>query len=334
MAGEGNRWVVLLNRSPKGPLTEDEVRTLISKGMLRMNDIAYQVSEDGPKGDSEWKLLWQFPEFNRRQPGETAGKSEPTEPPNVNSPINERRKQKDPETVKKEMISELPAELLEIKPEALLPKTTQVLLEPEPDEIQPGTHPSEIQSSATDILRVPELVASSTKLRWVAGALVGGLILSYSTFRWLGKKGHSLQLDRVPSQNAEDPGPVVPSNSDFLGPPPSGDRQRMRPVGRVPARPLPDRPPAARPDEGYIPPKPEPEPRQEDPRDDRRDDREEEARKEEEEESKNRKPSEESSSDDGDDRGKNNSLTDPGEANGNSSSSSNGSSNSDDNGAD
>lgn len=133
MAGQGtNRWVVLLNRSPKGPLTEEEVKTLLERGILRANDIAYLVSE-AEKGKSEWKLLWQFPEFNRRQARPEAV-TEESPPP---SGMRERRAPTPPEEIQKKAVSELPPDLMEISPEDLLPRSTQISFKPEPAQIAP-----------------------------------------------------------------------------------------------------------------------------------------------------------------------------------------------------
>lgn len=60
------RWVVLLHKSPKGPLRSEEVEALLEEGLLRRNDLAFQIGVDGRTKLSDWKFLWQFPEFNRR----------------------------------------------------------------------------------------------------------------------------------------------------------------------------------------------------------------------------------------------------------------------------
>jgi hypothetical protein len=155
VAGNGqNRWVVLLNRSPKGPLTEEEVKTLLSQGMLRQNDIAYQVAAEGEdKGKSEWKLLWQFPEFNRRQP-------EPNKPkPPVNRSISDRRQKTPPEEIKKKALAELPPDLMEITPEDLLPRSTHVSFKPEPENIAPTDDVALLEDK-------PEVAPQRFDVRW------------------------------------------------------------------------------------------------------------------------------------------------------------------------
>jgi hypothetical protein len=121
--GEDNqkRWVVLINRAPKGPLTEEEIHTLLTQGVIRRNDIAYRVGEEGPKSASEWKILWQFPEFDRRfQEGNE--KSEKKEPTTLGTP--ERRQSPDPAEIAQKKLTEVPLDLYEITPEELIPKST------------------------------------------------------------------------------------------------------------------------------------------------------------------------------------------------------------------
>ena len=117
MANDGNnRWIVLLNISPKGPLTEEEIRTLLEQGVLRRNDLAYLLAADaGTKTPTEWKLLWQFPEFDRRR-------EEPVSPLSV--PLADRRT-KEPDA-HLEPFSELPLDLQSIAAEDLLPKSSAI----------------------------------------------------------------------------------------------------------------------------------------------------------------------------------------------------------------
>jgi hypothetical protein len=109
MASFSKQWIVLIGKSPKGPLNEEEIRDLLAQKVIRTNDIAYQLPESTElKAPTEWKLLWQYPEFDRR-------KESPS-----NSPQAERRK-KEPSLA---ALTELPAELLNISPEDLLPRSS------------------------------------------------------------------------------------------------------------------------------------------------------------------------------------------------------------------
>src|SRR3954466_12194640 len=113
MAGEGkNRWIVLLDKSPRGPLTAEEIQALLDKGIVRRNDIAYQLP-DSPdsKATTEWKLLWQFADFDRR-----------SEPKNVANAAPMERRVQEPTEITRSPLAELPEDLLNISPEDLLPK--------------------------------------------------------------------------------------------------------------------------------------------------------------------------------------------------------------------
>ncbi len=119
MASDGkNRWIVLLNKSPKGPFVADEIRALLEQQILRRNDIAYQLPADtDSKSPTEWKLLWQFAEFDRRRDLPAAG-SKPAATPSMVEDVPERRRESTP------TITDVPAELLNIAPEELIPKST------------------------------------------------------------------------------------------------------------------------------------------------------------------------------------------------------------------
>ncbi len=107
-----NRWIVLINKSPKGPLTKEDIDTLLEKKVIRGNDIAYLLPVEGEgKTTTEWKLLWQFPEFNRRV--------EPTF-----SPEKERR-ETPPAEPTLGIAETLPQDLREISVEELIPRTTR-----------------------------------------------------------------------------------------------------------------------------------------------------------------------------------------------------------------
>jgi hypothetical protein len=62
-----SQWIVMVNRIPRGPLSEDEILILFSKNLISRNDLAYLVPENASEGTAEWKFLWQFPSFDRRK---------------------------------------------------------------------------------------------------------------------------------------------------------------------------------------------------------------------------------------------------------------------------
>lgn len=162
---DGRSWIVLINKTPRGPLNAEEINTLLSQQILRRNDIAYLVSQT--KGvRSEWKLLWQYPEFDRR-----LGEAPKIEP--VLSP-SERRKVVPPKTLSRLVENEIPKDLLNIRPEELLPKSTgSKPWETLPlNETESGTMRSEFRSS-----RTPMLAGLGTAVA-VALWLFGGKIFS------------------------------------------------------------------------------------------------------------------------------------------------------------
>ncbi len=101
-----NRWIVIINKSPRGPLTTHEVRELIQTKHLRYNDLACQIQTENTGEKVEWKFLWQFPDFNRREGlvEESADRREPL-------PLTH---------IEKEKNLLLPEELASINPEDLV----------------------------------------------------------------------------------------------------------------------------------------------------------------------------------------------------------------------
>jgi hypothetical protein len=61
-----NKWIILLNKSPRGPFVEAEVKGLLKQGIVRHNDLAFLMPETEEQGQAQWKFLWQFPEFDSR----------------------------------------------------------------------------------------------------------------------------------------------------------------------------------------------------------------------------------------------------------------------------
>lgn len=127
--GKNRRWIVLLNKAPKGPFSADEIRELLAQGILRRNDLASAI-EETPTKKGEWKLIWQFVEFDRRGIADL-----------TNTPLNggvaafnaekkladDRRKAAVAEDLRQKALAELPENWKDIQPEDLLPHSTSVI---------------------------------------------------------------------------------------------------------------------------------------------------------------------------------------------------------------
>ena len=131
------RWIVLLNKVPRGPLVEAEIRALLTEGLVRHNDIAFLVpdkdADPTEKQSSEWKLLWQFPEFDRRLEEEKNRTSDPKAaswagtgtPQTPAPPVHpDRRHQMTEDEAEEKARETLPPELLDIAPEELVVHST------------------------------------------------------------------------------------------------------------------------------------------------------------------------------------------------------------------
>jgi len=73
---DDKRWIVLVNNLPLGPLTEIQVQELLSQGKITVRDTAVLVGSGSKSPQTDWKFLWQFLEFDRREWGK-----EPIIPP-------------------------------------------------------------------------------------------------------------------------------------------------------------------------------------------------------------------------------------------------------------
>jgi len=60
------KWIILLNKSPRGPFVEAEVKDLLRQGIVRHNDLAFLMPETKEEGGAHWKFIWQFPEYDSR----------------------------------------------------------------------------------------------------------------------------------------------------------------------------------------------------------------------------------------------------------------------------
>lgn len=101
------KWFLILNKSPRGPFFEHEIKELLQQGLIRHNDLAL-LFEEGVQGN--WKFLWQYPEFDSR----LNRKSSP--PPE----ILEKRKPRTNEEIQKELENEVPLDLKSIPLEELI----------------------------------------------------------------------------------------------------------------------------------------------------------------------------------------------------------------------
>lgn len=120
------RWIVLIQKSPKGPFTTAELESLITQGLVRRNDVAFQVLEGSTKAHSGWKFIWQFEEFNRR-----SGKEGVTRP---HEPEQERR-------TAPRVAPSISEEIAKIQPDDLLFKTRREIV-PREEEPAPRKSPS------------------------------------------------------------------------------------------------------------------------------------------------------------------------------------------------
>ena len=111
----GNHWIVLINRSPRGPLTFEEVSTLLKDNVIKRTDLALQISLENKEGKSDWKFLWQYSEFDLRNKNDSAESSPKNKTLEYNrrSPSNENK-------LKAEISAILPDEIAMINPEDLV----------------------------------------------------------------------------------------------------------------------------------------------------------------------------------------------------------------------
>lgn len=118
MENREDRWIVLIQKRPSGPFTTEEVQALFSQNSIRTNDIAFKFREGDPKNNSGWKLLWQFPEFDRREEFKTTTNAPPQIPQ-----LHDRRVPTSETTAQERVRSVLPEDLAAITPEDLIVST-------------------------------------------------------------------------------------------------------------------------------------------------------------------------------------------------------------------
>lgn len=217
------RWVVLIQKKPRGPLTEVEIQTLLGKGLLRTNDLGFELDTATGKAKSDWKMLWQFPEFDRRAKAdaERAAKGLPPSPW-----VEKRGPAPTPEKIKAQVNAALPEELLHITPEDLIPHSRAPKLD--------------IQE--TDLRESVAREASEGGMQRFAFALLALVIFSGIGYHFMG--GSSSSDERAPAAEAARQEVVTPSPSR-----PSRAQNRALPGGSRPAPTIRPAEPTARPDD-------------------------------------------------------------------------------------
>ena len=115
-AASGAGWIVIIEKAPKGPLSTEEVKVLLEKGMVKPNDLALKVTPGAGKERSDWKFVWMYTEFNRRKDGA------PGEPERDQF---ERRVPVADLEAKRKAAESLPTELSDLPVEDLIPKASR-----------------------------------------------------------------------------------------------------------------------------------------------------------------------------------------------------------------
>lgn len=196
------RWIVLLNKAPKGPFSADEIRELLTKGVIRRNDLASVVAEaDGKK--SEWKLIWQYSEFDRRaglQPVNATNTKENTD----------RRKTLSAEEQRAAALKALPENWQDIAPEDLLPHSTS-----NQNQVDTNYQPQEFEKSARQPSEfLPRLRTAFVGLLCVVGAY-------YFAFH---KRSEPAPIAATKVMEQPKPLPIparIPAQSRPIAPPPA-----------------------------------------------------------------------------------------------------------------
>jgi len=159
----GKHWIVLVNKSPRGPLSYEEVSTLLSEKILKRTDLALQVTENSQEEKSEWKFLWQYPEFDLRTQGQ-----KPTD--QAGSVKTERRVTRNPSDLKAKVAESIPEEIAMINPEDLVVSARKT----RPKNI-PSFLPGQTDDGV-DVLPYSSTSAKSSKQQWFFAG-VGMLML-------------------------------------------------------------------------------------------------------------------------------------------------------------
>lgn len=240
-------WILLVQKSPKGPFTLTEVNALLEKGIIRRNDLALKMepkegAADGKKVGGSWKILWQYPEFDRRQEERAQTDAIVPAPPREGdrrSPLNEEKKA----GLVKEL---LPEELGEIKAEDLIGKSTREIRN---DESASGTE----VTFNSDLGRPPDEEAGAPK--WIYALILvavgGGLYGWLSANNPLAKRSTpavtAATTDSVPTGGStDDVPPIRRAGASPLSRGLSSPAARRLPIMQLPRRSDPPAAPSAR----------------------------------------------------------------------------------------
>jgi hypothetical protein len=192
------RWIVLVNKTPRGPLSEVEVRAMLVQGVLRHNDLAYCISSETSREKADWKLLWQFHEFDRRTPEAiAAAKAKGIEP----RPPTEKREPVDPTELANQAKAELPEDLVDIAPEDLLPRSRSMTTGGM-DAVRWEDPTGDKASGASPDLSLPSISLP----RWSYG-VAAAIFLVFGIVRWITspRSKPNLSLPLPGDQNATPP---------------------------------------------------------------------------------------------------------------------------------
>jgi len=197
---------------------EAEVQALLTQGMIRTNDLAFEVSPETGKALSDWKMLWQFPEFDRRAKAAAAavaaGKPVPTHP--------DRREPPSEKKIEELVKRALPEDLLNITPEDLIPRQGMG---------GPGSKLPKLDESDLAELAGQDTGESHAAMRWIGmglAAIVAVAIVS----QWLSSSSStssSAPVSQVEeTQRAPSSPQSAPPASNYSRSLPGGDRPKLQ----------------------------------------------------------------------------------------------------------
>lgn len=117
MSDQGTKkWVVLVDKSPRGPFTQEEINDLLKQQLLKRNDLAFLISDPSQSEGGAWKFLWQFSCFDLRQ-------NENKVPPPA--AVLEKRKEKTEAELLTSLQDSIPVDLKSIEIEELIVRAGQ-----------------------------------------------------------------------------------------------------------------------------------------------------------------------------------------------------------------
>jgi hypothetical protein len=157
----GKHWIVLVNKSPRGPLTFEEVSALLNEKLISRTDLALAVSLEKSEEKSDWKFLWQYPEFDLR------AQRAVNNPPPLDIKTEQRKAQNEAE-IKAKISSSLPEEFAMISPEDLIVSIKKVRPK--------GTTPLMVKDKEEEDDSLPYSNAQPGNAKW-GYAVLGLLIL-------------------------------------------------------------------------------------------------------------------------------------------------------------